>query len=118
VLVGIHLLLQVHHSLKQVTEKGKKEEGDQSVGEQFLLEGLVKSPKELEVRLQQTVAGLPWDVVVEQHLYLQPLEPLFALSLSLMCALIHYQTEGKAVDPLQAQVFSTIKIQQSITNRH
>jgi hypothetical protein len=75
----------------------------------------VKSPKELEVRLQQVVAGLPWDVVVEQHLYPPPLELLFALLLSLMCALLHYPTEGTAADPLQAQVSSTIKVRKSIT---
>jgi hypothetical protein len=109
-LVRVHLLMRVHHLLEQVTEKGKAREGGQSVGAQFLLQGLVKSPKELEVHLQLAMVGLPSDAVVEQHLYPPPLEPLFASLLSLMCALLHYPTEGKATDPLQVQVSSAIEI--------
>jgi hypothetical protein len=103
-------MLQVHRSLEEVTEKGREEEGGLSVGVQLPLQELVKSLREWGLHLQQEVAVLLWDVVVEQHWYPLPLELLFALLLSLMCALLHSPTEDKAADRLQAQTSSAVKI--------
>jgi hypothetical protein len=96
--------------LEEVTEKGKEEEGGLSGGVRFLLQELVKSLREWELHLRQEVVALLWDVVVEQHWYPLPLELLFALLLSLTCALLHYPTEDKAADRLQAQTSSAVKI--------
>jgi hypothetical protein len=100
-----------------VTEKGKEEYGRQPVDVQLLPQGLVKNLMEVEVRLQQRVAGLPLDAVVEQHWYPPALVPPFASLLSLMCALLHFPTGDKAADRLQAQKSSAVKIRKS-TARH
>jgi hypothetical protein len=108
----------LHHSLEQAIEIGKEEHGGQSVDVQMLPQGLVKNLKKVEVRLQQGVAGLLSDAVVEQHWYPPPLVPLFASLLSLMCALLHSPTAGKAADRLQAQKSSAVKIRNSTVRYH
>lgn len=65
VLVQVHSLQQVHHSMEEVTEKGEEEEGGLSVGGHSLLQGLVKILREWELHLRQEAAVHLWDVVVE-----------------------------------------------------
>jgi hypothetical protein len=78
----------------------------------------VKNLKKVEVRLQQRVAGLLLDAVVEQRWYPPPLVPPFASLLSLMCAWLHSPTGDKAADRLQAQKSSAIKIRNSTVRYH